>query len=506
MAALKPSENGWFPAKATKEQCQWVKVPGAEHVSLEILKGVPLIVMPAFAADFHAYIEPLRDADSAARTETNKVPTSNHLNATGMDLNWNGKDGKTFRYGISKERAYPGEESRNLDELLDFYEGIIYCGGGWDIQDWMHFQMGYDTYNNPRVQDFIRRKIRPDGFSTFRRGGETSSPARKLVVPGADGTTWVDVSEYQGSAIDGDKYPYEVFSFRTNSGDREDKFGVENAKRAKQLLDSGKLQLVVPYYFFRPGQANCDLHREILERAGLFNHPRTVTMVDIEGDNGSVVGDNSWEINDEISRIGKWYGDSRRVIGYYNSNADAGLWNTRNNINLVVPQYYRTPGDISSIKDAKVRAEAIAHQYTDRGNVGQWEPVDLNWSPYTVRELLGLFGIEEQKGLFMYLTKEEELAIRDKILGYDSLGRKWPSRALFADSPGGVDDTVGMLLNSDGNIWDVLVIIGALAGVTEHRNRIQRLANGEGPNGKNPNAVQIAQELLRFIQGSDDNA
>jgi len=52
----------------------------------------------------------------------------------------------------------------------------------------------------------------------------------------------------------------------------------------------------------------------------------------------------------------------------------------------------------------------------------------------------------------------------------------------------------------------VLVIIGALAGVTEHRNRIQRLANGEGPNGKNPNAVQIAQELLRFIQGSDDNA
>ena len=104
----------------------------------------------------------------------------------------------------------------------------------------------------------------------------------------------------------------------------------------------------------------------------------------------------------------------------------------------------------------------------------------------------------------MHLSKEEEFAIRDKILGYKELDNKWPSRALFADSTGGVDDTVGMLLNSDGNIWDVLVILGALAGVTDHRNRIQRLANGEGPNGDNEKAVQIAQELLRFIQGPNE--
>jgi len=30
--------------------------------------------------------------------------------------------------------------------------------------------MGYNTFNNPYTQDFINRKIRPDGFSTFRRG------------------------------------------------------------------------------------------------------------------------------------------------------------------------------------------------------------------------------------------------------------------------------------------------------------------------------------------------
>jgi putative chitinase len=62
----------------------------------------------------------------------------------------------------------------------------------WWAQDWddpkdcMHHQMGYDTWNNPRVADFIKRKIRPDGFSTFRRG---DAPA---VVPGLNADTLAD--------------------------------------------------------------------------------------------------------------------------------------------------------------------------------------------------------------------------------------------------------------------------------------------------------------------------
>ena len=45
--------------------------------------------MRAYAADYNAYIEPLRDDDSASYTPTNSVATSNHLNGTAMDLNWN---------------------------------------------------------------------------------------------------------------------------------------------------------------------------------------------------------------------------------------------------------------------------------------------------------------------------------------------------------------------------------------------------------------------------------
>lgn len=178
MAEPAQSENGWAPGwlPPNSDRLVWRRVPGAEHVSLQVQRGWPEVILLAFAADYHAYVEPLRDADSACYTKTNTVWTSNHKNATGMDLNWKGHDGNTFRLGISKERAYPGHRAAVLDELIDFYEGMIYCGGNWNIRDWMHFQLGGRTFNNPATGDFILRKIRPDGFSTFRRG-DTPTPA-----------------------------------------------------------------------------------------------------------------------------------------------------------------------------------------------------------------------------------------------------------------------------------------------------------------------------------------
>ena len=63
-ADVNASENGWSPAKARPDQCVWVTVPGTT-VSLQLLQGQPMAIMRAFAADFNAYVEPLRDADSA---------------------------------------------------------------------------------------------------------------------------------------------------------------------------------------------------------------------------------------------------------------------------------------------------------------------------------------------------------------------------------------------------------------------------------------------------------
>ncbi|BCK58384.1 hypothetical protein [Nocardia wallacei] len=214
--------------------------------------------------------------------------------------------------------------------------------------------------------------------------------------------TWADTSHYQRDAagqsipID-DSYPHPVFCFRTNSGDRVDEIAEENARRALAMLDSGKLQAVLPYYFFWPGQGNCDLHREILERAGLWLHPRTATMVDVEDAGGQITGDQSAEVNDEVERLRRWYGNPRRVIGYLNAVANAGLWRSRPaGMRFVTPSYSHRPGVWASNPPPQwMRELAIAQQWTDRGRCAPWPyGVDLNQSPLELPDLLALLGIE----------------------------------------------------------------------------------------------------------------
>lgn len=174
------SENNWEPSRATHAQCVWKTVPGTD-VNLEVLRGDPEFVMIAFAADFNAYVEPLRDADSAAYTETNSVATSNHLNGTAMDLNWRS-------HPFHVKGTFTSGQMRVIREMQDFYEGHVFWAGDWnDPIDEMHWQMDYDTYRNPAVGDFIRRKIRPDGFSTFRRG--SAPPDAAPILARATGIT-----------------------------------------------------------------------------------------------------------------------------------------------------------------------------------------------------------------------------------------------------------------------------------------------------------------------------
>ena len=163
------SENGW--PMVDQDSCQWVTVPGTD-VSLQIQMGQPLILLRAFAADFNAYVEPLRDADSACWTPTNSVATSNHLSSTALDLNWNSHPFQILNAGFTSEQI------NMVRDLLEFYEDTIFWGNDWDSpRDAMHFQVGYNTYQNAHTQDVINRKIRADGYSTFRRGGAASPPA-----------------------------------------------------------------------------------------------------------------------------------------------------------------------------------------------------------------------------------------------------------------------------------------------------------------------------------------
>lgn len=87
-------------------------------------------------------------------------------------------------------------------------------------------------------------------------------------------------------------------------------------------------------------------------------------------------------------------------------------------------------------------------------------------------------------------SNQEKLdLIYDKLAAYPDvpgLNGKWGGRGMFgpADEPaGGVDDTVGMLLNADGNAWNMVMIIGALLGVDRDVKAVKDQAAGKFPKG-----------------------
>ena len=191
------------------------------------------------------------------------------------------------------------------------------------------------------------------------------------------GTFWADVSQYQVPV--NDSYPHPVFAFRTNSGDTRDKNAAANLDWA---LRSSRA-IIIAYYFFRPGQANCDLWREMVTRGGKID-PRIVCMVDVEGAGGTITGDHSGEINDEIQRVQGWLGGNR-VIGYYNPKADPGLWKSRPNIPLVVPHYGVAPGKSYEYPNR------FAHQYADNVPCAPFGPCDANYTDLNMEQLRTLF-------------------------------------------------------------------------------------------------------------------
>lgn len=507
------TENGWPQVDSgSLDHSPFPGVNGGN--SIPLAKGQPAKVMKAFAADYHRFVESLDNGkqDNGGWTPTNSVWNSNHLSGTAMDLNWSD-------HPFQVKGTFTQEELQTIRELLDYYEGTIFWGGDWTSPvDEMHWQMGYNTRGNPALDDFIARKIKGDGTSRFEddvfNAGAVEDENRKPVRPGEGGTFWNDVSQYQQKPID-ESYKWRVFAFRTNSGDKKDTLAEENARRALEMLNSGRLDIVIPYYFFWPGQDNCDLHKEILARVGLWVHPRTLSMVDVESANWQITGTHSAEINDEVRRMQGWYGNPRRVIGYYNSNATPDLWPTRGRLNLVVPQYNRKEiGDISSIKDSGVRKDAVAHQYSDAlYDQPPWIGIatDGNWSPYEIDELVTLFGLEPSES-WIYSAPDRYIPAPVVGIGTDDLNataalipeltEKRPSFSRYR-VPGEPDwSVIDLIRTMDAMIHESFTERLALLGSVYHiRVVAQKAAEGD------PIALAVLYSIsMHFLDAADIDA
>ncbi|MCD2123894.1 M15 family metallopeptidase [Rhodococcus rhodochrous] len=387
-----------------RDECERIYIPGANNdflAAMIVRSGPSEVVLRAWATWYHRNVEPLDRYQSGVGDDwgwsaTNDVANSNHLSGTALDFN-----ATQYPWG---RRVMPADRIAKVREGLKLFRGFIFWGADWSRADEMHYQIGVPEFDADGVPNRALAAFAKDletgylGLLTTTGNAHapapTPSPAPAPAPVVGGGVEWSDVSQYQGIPVN-DSYPHRILCIRSNSGDKRDTLFEKNAEWAGRALETGRLDALIVYYFFRPGQANCDLHKTMLEEVGLWKHPKVVSMIDVEDANGQIHGDQSWEANDEVARMRRWYGDDRRVIGYFNQRANGPLWPNRPaNMLFVVPDYSAAKG-----APRYPYAGAEIHQFTDKGKCAPWTSgVDLNYSKLSLPELCSRLGVPAPGG------------------------------------------------------------------------------------------------------------
>jgi hypothetical protein len=176
-------------------------------------------------------------------------------------------------------------------------------------------------------------------------------------------TLWSDISEFQVQV--NDTYPYRFLSLRSNDGSYEDHHFTQNIAWCRAAIHAGRIWGFMVYYFYRPGFNGAQL---LMSRVGKPD-PRLTVMIDVEGANGQVSGNQSGAINAQFNELAHWIGSPKRVVGYGNPSDLNGLWPQKPpGIRLVVADYGANPPYPGK----------FAHQYTDAANTNPFGPSDLN--------------------------------------------------------------------------------------------------------------------------------
>lgn len=126
------SAQGWRMCNA--DECVWVKIPGAEDVSVQVRSGYPAVILPAFIARFNQLVEKVRDADTACWTLNNDVSTSNHPAGVACDINW--------QLHPFHAKGTFGNHLAAVRQCLNEFRGMVDWGGDWTNPiDEMHFEL-----------------------------------------------------------------------------------------------------------------------------------------------------------------------------------------------------------------------------------------------------------------------------------------------------------------------------------------------------------------------------
>jgi putative chitinase len=473
------------------------KIPGTNE-AIPLQRGQPNTILKAFMADLNWYVESLNNGwgsvDEGGWTPTNSVPTSNHLGGTAFDYNWN--DHPMGPQVPDEAAGWQGSDITNnqpeeprVRELLKYYEDTVFWGNDWDQpHDSMHFQMGYNTYSNPHTQDFINRKIDADtGLSRFkqtRQGQPPAAPDKTGVLAQAmRATQGVDYSQYV------DSVGQCLAECECNTVLRiamwMAQVGTESAglKYMEEIADGSQYEGRTDIGNTQPGDGQRFKGRGPIQITGRGNY----TALSAWAADQNLVPSPTFFVDNPTQLASAQYGFMG--VTWY--------WTTQRPMN-----------DAADAGDVK-----LATQYVNGGYHGLPDRQDRYTKNIaigdTLLSLVGTAGAPTPPPPSVLpgagVDTARLNAAVDKILCGGTMPPLWPSRSFLAGADAArVDDTIGILLNTDGNAWNLMLTIGYLSDVPLAIAQVEAVANGQFPDGSyvatNPWLKQFGQEFcIRLI-------
>jgi hypothetical protein len=261
--------------------------------------------------------------------------------------------------------------------------------------------------------------------------------ADDVTIPGFEYplTKWGDYSQYNSCHID-DSYPYRVVSFRasvadataTDPGSPTGKAGtdakwLENMRRARKMVETGKLKKVIGYQFWVPGLDNWGaLHQAIEDAGGVF--PELAIMLDLEsgGAKWAVRGDQSVGVLDFLAKAKDYLANADGVALYVNFTANPDVMPADRippGLKIIVPRYHG-PDDPPQVPAG---VTVFGHQYADNENTAPFGDSDINQAKLPLSQFIsawgtnsGLTGVPERREADVTTPHAEGLSDDDRAL------------------------------------------------------------------------------------------
>lgn len=471
------TENGW--PSCGIDDCDSGPVPGTD-ISIPLQRGIPNTIMKAFAADINQSVESLyngpngsSNSDEGGWTPTNSVATSNHLGGTAMDLNWSdhpmGPQVPDPAAGWQWSAIIGGPEEPAVRELLAFYtyQGIqlIWWGNDWDSpHDSMHFQMGYDTYDNQAIcNDFIAQFIGSDGFSTYHAQAP-AAPATAAVLGNA-----------MENEVSSARYAELLPAFQTACARAQ----INNLNRLAMFCaqlgeESGGLQW----------QQEIADGSEYDNRPDLGNGPtdgptfKGRDFIQITGRN-NYTALSAWAFGQGIVPTPTYFVDNPTDLAtdQYAFVGVVWYWTVaRSDLN-----------QLADNQDITGATEAI-----NGGTNGLADRTD-RWNKCLAMGDTLLALITDSGGFMANISDADAAAV---VAAANKILNRWASRSIYRASNDAVDDTVGMLLNVDGSTHEAFVEREALLGEPTAVALVTATANGTGVGAKMGDGTTVDQAAI----------